>query len=56
MFCERTGLDSRRGNELFKAGGVWDFISSCYDYLHLSGDESALDDVYARLKFAGVTW
>ena len=56
MFCERSGVDPRQGNELFKAGDVWDFISSCYDYLHLSGDEAALDDVYARLRHAGVAW
>ena len=56
MFCEKTGLSARRGNEVFNLGGIWDFISSCYDYLHLSSDEAALSDVFARLDYLGVTW
>ena len=56
MFQERTGLSSREANAAFETGGAWDFISSCYDSLHLSGDEAALDDVLARLEFAGVSY
>ena len=56
MFCERAGLTARQGNDVFNRGGVWDFISDCYGYLHLSGDEAALTDVRARLDHAGVTW
>ncbi len=54
MYRECTGLSSIAANQAFEAGGVWEFISSCYDILHLSGDEAALEDVFARLDFAGV--
>lgn len=56
MFQERTGLTSRRANQVFAEGGVWDFVSSCYESLHLSGDEAALNDVFARLDFVGVSY
>ena len=55
MFRERTGLTARQSNDVFNAAGIWDFVSSCYVYLHLSGDEAALDDVFARLAHLGVT-
>ena len=56
MFREHTGLTSKEANSAFEAAGAWDFISSCYDILHLSGDEAALNDVLARLEFAGVRY
>lgn len=56
MFLEHTGLPSREGNRVFHGAGVWDFISMCYDSLHLSGDESALSDVFARIEHAVVSW
>ena len=54
MFRERTGLTSVEANNIFNAAGIWDFISSCYCYLHLSGDEAALADVFACLRHRGV--
>ena len=56
MFQEETGLTARDANCVFEAGGVWEFISSCYDSLHLSSDIAALDDVFARLDFKGVSY
>ena len=56
MFQERTGLTSHAANQAFLKGDVWDFISSCYDVLHLSGDEAALEDVFKRLDFVGVAY
>ena len=56
MFRERTGLSSVANNEVFDKGNIWDFVASCYDYLHLSDDEAALDDVFARLRHTGMTW
>ena len=53
---EETGLTARDANRVFEAGGVWEFISSCYDSLHLSSDIAALDDVFARLDFKGVSY
>ena len=40
--------------KLFKENGVFDFISKCYDILHLSSYECALDDVEEMLKNRGV--
>lgn len=56
MFQKSAGLSAREANRAFDEGGVWDFIASCYDSLHLSGDEAALDDVLARLEFVGVSY
>lgn len=56
MFQNRTGLSSKDANRVFDEGGVWDFIASCYDVLHLSSDEVALDDVFARLDHVGVAY
>ncbi|MDO4797711.1 MAG: DUF3791 domain-containing protein [Coriobacteriales bacterium] len=56
LFRERTGLSSVASNEIFNRGGIWDFVTSCYDYLHLGSDEAALDDVLERLDHLGVTW
>lgn len=56
MFRERLGISSREANRLFDQGDVWDFVSSNYDMLYLSGDESALEDVLNRLDFVGVAY
>ena len=40
--------------EIFKNNGVFEFISKCYDILHLSSYECALDDVEEMLKNRGV--
>ena len=56
MFREATGLSAAQSNRLFDAGGAWDFIESCYDSLHLSGDDAALNDVCAKLRAEGVSW
>ena len=56
MFCERTGLASRDASRVFREGDIWGFISSCYDILHLSGDESALSDIFTRLDYLEVAY
>ena len=55
MFCERFGLEPSSGNSLWNEFGIWGFIEGCYDTLHLSGDESALDDIQTKLAFHGVS-
>lgn len=55
MFIERTGLTSKDANHVFNQNGIWTFLSQCYDYLHLEGDELVLGDVMKRLEHMGVT-
>ena len=40
--------------EVFQKNKVFDFISECYDSLHLSSYQCALDDVAELLRAKGV--
>lgn len=40
--------------KIFQNNDVFGFISKCYDFLHLSSYECALDDVEEMLKNRGV--
>ena len=55
MFVERSGLPPASAYDVFDAGGIWRFLEDCYDILHMSGDEAALDDVLLVLEAKGVT-
>lgn len=55
LFCERRSLSPKEGNALWYKHGIWDFVELCYDSLHLSGDESALNDIDCKLAFEGAT-
>ncbi len=41
--------------KIFQENNVFEFISDCYDYLHLSSYECALDEVETMLKNRGVS-
>lgn len=41
-------------SEIFQKNKVFDFISECYDSLHLSSYQCALDDVAELLRTKGV--
>jgi hypothetical protein len=41
--------------KIFQDNQVFEFISDCYDYLHLSSYKCALNDVEKMLKNRGVT-
>lgn len=36
--------------ELFKEYKIWDYIGSCYDYLHLSPISEVVNDISARIR------
>lgn len=55
MFCERMKCSASEGNALFEQYGIWEYIETCYDALHLSSDEYALDDIMKILKSKGVS-
>lgn len=40
--------------QLFKEYGIFDFIEKCYDILHLSSYQCALEDVEEMLRNRGV--
>ncbi|MCQ2374247.1 MAG: DUF3791 domain-containing protein [Phascolarctobacterium sp.] len=54
MFCDRVKCSPVEGNAIFEKYGIWTFIEECYDSLHLSSDESALEDIMKILKSKGV--
>ena len=53
-FCTRFNKDHRKANSLFKDYGIWDYIESCYDTLHMSGDDCVVEDISEILKEKGV--
>ena len=53
-FCEKMKITAKKANELFNNFKIWDYIESCYDMLHLSGDECVLNDIEKILKKRGV--
>lgn len=54
QFCNQNRMDSKRANNLFLKYKIWDYIDKCYGLLHLSGDESALDEISKILSKNGV--
>ncbi len=49
-FCRRKNMSAKDANKLFKENNIWEYIESCYDILHLNGDESVLEDIDRILK------
>lgn len=45
LFCERTNIDPKKADLLFKNYGIWSYIENCYDSLHLEGDENIYLDI-----------
>ena len=39
----------------FEENDIWHYIESCYDVLHMSGDECVLEDIQKMLDRNGVT-
>ena len=52
-FCQKYKLSAVRGNHLFNVYRVWNYIETCYDILHTSGDEYILEDISNMLKVKG---
>ena len=53
-FCKIKNIPAKEANQLFKTCGIWDYIESCYDTLHMNGDMCVLDDVERIMKKQGV--
>ena len=41
--------------EIFKQYGLFDYVANCYDYLHLSSYELALEDIEMLLRNKGAS-
>ena len=54
MFCDKVHCSAAKGNTLFEQYGIWTFLEECYDDLHLSSDDNALDYVIKILESKGV--
>ena len=53
-FLNRFKMKVKDAYDLFDANDIWGYIESCYDVLHMSGDECVLDDIQQILRKNGV--
>ena len=52
-FCQKYKITHDVANEIFIKYNIWQYIESCYDSLHLNGDEYNLEDISNMLKKKG---
>lgn len=53
-FCRRNNVNAENGNGIFNTHQIWHYIESCYDTLHMNGDDYILNDIENILKSRGV--
>lgn len=53
-FCNRYHLPSEKVNNIFNSHNIWNYIESCYELLHVNGDDYILKDIECLLKKQGV--
>ncbi len=54
LFCKKEKVSPVEANKLFDKYGIWKYIESTYDMLHLSSDECTYEDIVEFLKVKGV--
>ena len=52
-FLNRHKMRAVDAYQLFEKNDIWGYIESCYEVLHMSGDESVLSDIQRILKRNG---
>lgn len=52
-FCKSKNISAREANRLFNLCDIWNYIETCYDSLHLSGDDSVMADVEMIMRKRG---
>lgn len=52
-FCKSKNISAREANRLFNLCDIWKYIETCYDSLHLSGDDSVMADVEMIMRKRG---
>lgn len=55
MAQTKWNISAKECTEIFKKYDIYGFISECYDILHLSSYECALNDVEEMLRNRGVS-
>ena len=53
-FCRRNNVNAEMGNNIFNSHKIWQYIESCYDILHMNGDDYVINDIDNILKNRGV--
>ncbi|MBQ6479843.1 MAG: DUF3791 domain-containing protein [Anaerolineaceae bacterium] len=49
-FCNRYHLSSESANNIFKKYKIWNYIESCYELLHINGDDYIMNDIEKLLE------
>lgn len=52
-FIRRHKLETVEAYRIFDENDIWGYIESCYDVLHMSGDECVLEDIQKILSRNG---
>ena len=52
-FIRRYNLKSGEAYRIFEENDIWGYIESCYDVLHMGGDECVLEDIQKILSRNG---
>ena len=52
-FIRRHGLKAVEAYHIFEKNDIWGYIESCYDVLHMGGDECVLEDIQKILDRNG---
>ena len=56
-FLDRFKMKASEAYSLFERNDIWGYIESCYDILHMNGDEYVLNDVQQILiKNGALLW
>ena len=50
LYAKTHKLTLEESAKLFENYHIFDYISACYDYLHLSGSEYIVEDIAERIK------
>lgn len=54
-FCKNNKISAKEANRIFNQYRIWEYIESCYDSLHLNGDDVVLNDIDMILNRNGVS-
>lgn len=49
-FLKRSQMKPAEAYDLFERNDIWHYIESCYDVLHMAGDECVLNDICRILR------
>lgn len=51
LYKSAKNLNGRQVSELFTQYNVWDYIFSCFEALHTTGEKYIVEDIDAYIKF-----